>query len=126
LNYNFYESERWTEITLQKAQSTLDKCEIYRLLYLQNTLSNKYEEAITNSTAGLELLGIDFPSTTEDITELQAYLEGEIKKLKTHLGYRKISELEQAEECTDSEKEMAMKLLRSTTSAMFLTNPTMW
>ncbi|MDJ1168854.1 AAA family ATPase [Roseofilum sp. BLCC_M154] len=126
LNYNFDESERWADLTLQKAQSTLDKCEIHRLLCLQNTLSNKYEKAFASVIIGLELLEIDFPSPTADQTELQAYLEVEVKNLKNDLEDRKFSELEQAEECTDLEKQMAMKLLHCGTSSMFLTNPTMW
>jgi serine phosphatase RsbU (regulator of sigma subunit) len=126
LNYNFDESERWADITLQKAQSALDKCEIHRLLCLQNTLSNKYEKAFASVITGLELLEIDFPSPTADKTELQAYLEVEVKNLKNDLENRKVSDLKQAEECTDIEKQMAMKLLHCGTSSMFLTNPTMW
>jgi len=106
LNGNFEQSEALIELTLNQAQSALEKAEIYNMLIVQYTLRTQYEQAIQVGKAALAMLDIDLP-----LSELQQALGAEISGIQANLGERAIASLVNQPRMTIPEKIIATKLL---------------
>ncbi|MDJ1184889.1 AAA family ATPase [Roseofilum casamattae] len=126
LNSDFAASKQLSTTILANAQSALDKCEIYRILALQNTMSANYREAFAATKAGLALFDIKLPDIDASFQELDAALQIELQEIKAHLGDRKIASLKDAPENNDPQARMVIKLLCFSAPATFFTNMNLW
>ncbi len=126
LSGNFEESNRWANLTLAQAKSALEKCEIYRILILQNTMLARYEEGFIAGKTALELLGVSVPDHQSDLETLKAALDLEREEIKKNLGDRTIISVKDAPEIVEPEKRMAVRLLSHIAPTMFFTNQNVW
>ena len=108
LSGNFEAAEKRCELLLQKAQSNLDKLEVYFVQLEQLHIQSRYLEAIKIGRLGLRLLGIELPDYEE---EIQTLFEAELQALPRYLGERKIADLIHAPLMTDQKQQRLMKLL---------------
>ncbi len=73
---NYNHSEELIRLLLTKAQTVLEKAELYNTLIVQYTLTARYQDAISSGREALELLEITFPKTNikeEYNLQLQQY-----------------------------------------------------
>ena len=116
LNGNYEQSEYLIKLLLEKANSSLEKADIYNFLILLYTVLAKYPEAIEAGRKGLQLLNIDLPADNW----LDA-LNVELVEAQQNLGSRTIASLADEPEMNIPEKKVAVKLLmRLNTTAYFL------
>jgi predicted ATPase/signal transduction histidine kinase/tRNA A-37 threonylcarbamoyl transferase component Bud32 len=106
LNGNLETSEELINLILQRANSPLDKAEIYNQLIIQYTLMAKYADAIEAGRKALALLGVDLPKT-----DLKNALAVEVELGKRNLGDRSIPSLIDEPEIEIPEQKMVGKLL---------------
>jgi len=126
LSGDFDESKKWASLTLENSRSVLDKCEIYRILILQNTMSANYKEGFIVGKAALELLGIELPEHDCSLEDLKIELNRQQNEIRQNLGDRKIADLVDSSEIGDREKRMSVKLLSHVAPTMFFTNQNFW
>ncbi|MCB0191198.1 MAG: AAA family ATPase [Anaerolineae bacterium] len=104
----FEEAESDFELLLSKAQTNLERAEIYRLRIIQYENMSRFPEAVEWGRMGLQLLGIDLPVGQENI---QPDIAAEHQTIKEKLGSRQIAELVHLPVMDDAEKKISMKLL---------------
>jgi predicted ATPase/signal transduction histidine kinase/tRNA A-37 threonylcarbamoyl transferase component Bud32 len=121
LNGNFEESEALIEIAFSRAQSDIDKAEIYNILIVQYTLLTKYEEAVNSGLKALHLLGIDL---AED--NLREAINAEMAEAKANLANQEIASLINAEKMNDPAKKIALKLLGNMGPLTFFSSQELW
>jgi predicted ATPase/GAF domain-containing protein len=114
---HFENSERIIDLSLQEAQSVIDKAELYNLLIIQYTLQAKYLEAIEIGRQALALLDINLPSAN-----LPDVLEPELLLASQNLGNRQIASLAQETDIQDTEKRMAIAVLQNIDAPAYFTN----
>ena len=126
LNSNFAASKQLSTTILANAQSALDRCEIYRILALQTTMSANYREAFAATRAGLALFDIQLPDIDATFNELDTALQIELQEIKENLGDRTIASLKNAPKSNDPQHCMVMKLLSCSATPVFFTNMKLW
>ncbi len=126
LTGNFDESQKWAEWTLGNTQSVLEKCEIYRILILQNTMLARYEQGFIAGKTALALLGVNLPDHKSDLETLKNALEIEREEIRRNLGDRSIISFQNLPETEEPEKKMAIKLLSHIAPTMFFSNQNVW
>ncbi len=116
LNGNYEQSESLIRLLLAKANSFLEKADIYNSLILLYTILGKYSEALDKGRKALKLLDIDIP---ED--NFVDALNIEIGEAKKNLDNQQIASLVDAPEMKTPEKKVAVKLfINLLTPAYFL------
>ena len=106
LNGHYEDSESLIQLLLLKANSSLEKAEIYNSLILLYTILGKYPEALDKGRQALQLLEIYLPE--ENCAEA---LNIEVIEAKKNLGDREIASLVDAPEMNILEKKVAVQLL---------------
>ncbi|WP_089718883.1 ATP-binding protein [Candidatus Entotheonella palauensis] len=106
LTGDFARSEELAQIVLLRAESPLDKAEMYHLLIVQHILLAQYPQALEAGRQALALLGHHLPTDHVDIV-----FDSEFAKSQRMLGDRDIAELIEAPEVDDPQTMVALKLL---------------
>lgn len=117
LNGNFEESQKLIYETLANAQNDSDKCDIYNLSVIQNTLLGNTSEAIDSALKALNLLRIEIPQ--ENFSD---HISSEFEKLEQLLGTTKPDSLLDKPEMSDPINQLAVKILFNMGPPCFLTN----
>jgi predicted ATPase/signal transduction histidine kinase len=118
---HFEQSERLIETTLERANSALEKAEIYQLLIVLYTMQGKYQPAISTGRTALSLFNIDIPQT-----DLHKAFENELAIAKTQLADQNISALLDQPEMAISEKRAAAKLLTTLGAPTYFSSYDLW
>ncbi len=118
LNGNFAEAETLVDLVLEKAQSPLEKAEVYLTLIIQRTMTADYEAAIENGIQALALLDFDLPTT-----DLRAASKQELRKIRELLGDQEIASLADAPLATDLRIKAIQRLLARIAVPGFLLHP---
>lgn len=105
---HFERAEGYFELLLKKAQTRLERAEIYNMRIIQCENTAKYIEAVHWGKEGLKLFGIGLPDSDLD---KETGFAAETEFIGTHLGEKAISQLIDLPEMTDPEMQMSMKLL---------------
>ncbi|TYQ31106.1 AAA family ATPase [Pseudanabaena sp. UWO310] len=107
--------ERIAKIVLENAQTNLDKIKIYEIQIAALTATQRMLEAIAVGRDALHPLGILIPSEPSD--ELNKQI---LQNLAEQLQHRRIEELVNLPEMTDTSIQAAMRILRSLFAPIFV------
>lgn len=118
---NFEESQALIDIAVNKAQSALEKAEVYNMLIVQYTLLMKYEEAIQSGLKALKWLGFNLPGTN-----WLTAVDEELAEARANLSNREVATLIDEEKMKDPDKKMAMKLLGNMGPLTFFSHQDIW
>ncbi|NEO52306.1 MAG: AAA family ATPase [Okeania sp. SIO3B5] len=118
LNGDFKEMEKLVDIVLEKANTLLEKVNIYEIKIQAYIAQSKLQEALTIGLSVLELLDISFP-TNPTQSDIQEYLQTTKEKLKG----KNISELIDLPLLQDQKKLAAMQILSSIITLTFVGKP---
>ncbi len=121
LTGNFQQMEEWTNVVINQATNILDKVKVYQVKIQACMALNQQLEAVNIALPILKLLGVEFPQKTTD-SDVQLALE----ETKSNLSSKRIEDLIDLPQMTDSEKLAAMKILASVFSAAFQAIPEMF
>lgn len=121
LQGNIEKSEILAHQTLEQARSAIEKVEIYNILIIQHTVTAKYQDAINEGKAALDLLGIQWNEE-----HLSQELDDELKSAKNRLGNRDIASLIDLPEIEVPEKRSAIAVLHNLLPAAFSVNQELW
>ncbi|MDY6900767.1 MAG: GAF domain-containing protein, partial [Cyanobacteriota bacterium] len=106
LNGNFERTENLVYDTLKKANSDIEKADLYNLLVVKFTLEGKYEQATTVGKQGLSLLGINIPQDN-----LQSSIDEHLQEIITELKQQEIVSILHKPTMKQEDKKAAIKLL---------------
>jgi PAS domain S-box-containing protein len=120
---NFDGSEKVLYEVLENARSLLDRALIYRMFQRLYQLSARWPEAVTAALRGLELLGVTFP---ESDNEIRIATEAEKKQIQVNLRGRQIAELADAPFTDNAETQVLIGLLAESITQFFITRPVLW
>jgi predicted ATPase/signal transduction histidine kinase len=109
LNGNFELAEKLINELLERANSHIERAELYNFLVVQYTLEGKYNEAIEAGKQGLCLLGIEIPKDDE----LQRVNDAEFTRIRDCFKEKKIASLLDLNRMSLEDKKTAIKLLLS-------------
>ncbi|MBO3457304.1 AAA family ATPase [Aetokthonos hydrillicola Thurmond2011] len=114
----FDEMEKMASLVLQQATSLLDKVKVYEVKIQGYTAQNKPLEAIETALSVLKMLGIRLPKKPNKIDIL-------LNLVRTKLSFagKRIEDLIQLPEMTDSFKLAAMRILSDVASAAYFAVP---
>jgi len=106
VNSNYAESQRQIDLLLERAQSDLERAELYTILIIQYTLTGRYSDAIRTGKQALALLDIHL-----SLTRLAEELDEQLVRYTEILGSRSIDSLAEEPEMTDPGRRVALALL---------------
>ena len=115
LNGNFEQSEFLISLIIEKANTPLEKADIYNLLVIQYTTLGELNKAIEVGKKGLQLLGIDLPENNLD----EAF-EEEVIRANKFLEGKEVASLINQSEMIRHDKNIATKLLTEIKPACYL------
>ncbi|HEY9853947.1 MAG TPA: AAA family ATPase [Leptolyngbyaceae cyanobacterium] len=118
---NFAESQALIETAVDRANSALEKAEVYNMLIVQYTLLMKYEEAIQAGLKALEWLGFELPET-----DWLTAVDRELTLARINLVDREVAALINEEKMKDPAQKMAMKLLANMGPLTFFSHQDIW
>lgn len=118
LHGNFEEMERLAAVVLQQGKTLLDKVKVYEIKIQSYMAANLALEALKTALYVLNLLGIRFPKKPNKLNIIFALL-----KTKLRLAGKKIENLIDLPEMTDSNKIAAMGILSSVFSSAYFAAP---
>ncbi len=116
LNGNFERTENLVYDTLKKANSDIEKADLYNLLVVQFTLEGKYERAIKVGEKGLSLLGINIPQDN-----LQSSIDEQLQEIKSELKQQEIVSILHKSMMKQEDKKAAIKLLINLNPPTYIT-----
>ncbi|OJJ14988.1 hypothetical protein BKI52_41275 [marine bacterium AO1-C] len=122
LNGNYEQAEKYAQITLDKAQTALEKAVIYNTLIIQNTLLAKYPEAIGFGKSALELLSFNIPKDEE----LEAGIGAGFGAVAQHLAGRPILSIVDAPDVADATDVLIIEILGNMAPPAYFINPNLW
>jgi PAS domain S-box-containing protein len=106
LESNYARSQEILHLLLARAESDLEKAELYNILIVQYTLMARYDDAIQSGRVALQLVGVIFPET-----DLQEAYEIELEKYRETLGDRSIASLADEPEMSNPLMRIGLTLL---------------
>ena len=118
---HFDESKRLLELILERAQSVIDKSNVYSLLVVESTLETRYGDALAYGQQALNLLGIDFPKDNFEVAFEKIYAD-----YRQKISDRPLSSLLDLPELDDVEKKLAVKILSNMGSATYRYDRVTW
>ena len=121
LNGQFNQSETLIRLILGKAQASLDKAEVYKMLVVQYTLQAQYTEAIQVGREALRYLEVELPET-----DLKTAFETEVALAQETLGAREIATLIQQPKVIDAKIILTIKILRYIALPAYFSNQALW
>ncbi|MHC5827070.1 MAG: hypothetical protein ACYT04_67160, partial [Nostoc sp.] len=120
LTGNLEQAEELFELLLLKAESYVDKSNIYILQIRLYQVAGRYEEALTFGLAALKLFGVTFPDSNEQV---QSAIAIEKNQVLINLGDRQVSDLINAPVITDSNIKTLISLLTTLGPPSYLGKP---
>ncbi|MBD1805629.1 AAA family ATPase [Microcoleus sp. FACHB-SPT15] len=118
LSGKFEEMEKLASVVLQQARTLLDTVKIYGVKIQAFTVQNKALEAIETALSVLKLLGIRLPRNPNKLDILV-----ELVRTKLSLVGRRVEDLINLPEMTDSYKLAVMRILSDVFSAAYVAAP---
>lgn len=106
VNSNYAASQHQIDLLLARAQTDLERAELYNILIVQYTLTGRYGDAIKTGKQALALLGVHLC-----LAQPQEELVEQFARYTTILGKRSIESLAREPEMTDPAKRIALELL---------------
>lgn len=104
----FDSADRLFELMLGNARSDLDRATIYSLRIKVYQASSRYDESVVVALEALQLFGVVFPGSDEEIAATTA---AEFRAVSVNLGGRRISDLLDAPVADDAEVRAIIALL---------------
>ncbi|MEH1958493.1 MAG: AAA family ATPase [Nostoc sp.] len=120
LTGNLEQAEELFDILLLKAESSIDKSNIYILQIRLYQVAGRYEEALTLGLAGLKLFGVTFPDLNEQVESAIAI---EKNQVLINLGDRQVSDLINAPVIQDPNIKTLISLLTTLGPPTYLGKP---
>ncbi|MBD2525872.1 AAA family ATPase [Nostoc sp. FACHB-133] len=120
LTGNLEQAEQLFELLLLKAESHVDKSNIYMLQIRLYQVAGRYEEALTLGLKALKLFEVTFPDTDE---EVQAAIAIERNQISTNLDNRQVSDLINALAIEDLNIKTVISLLTTLGPPTYLGRP---
>jgi two-component sensor histidine kinase len=117
---NFTRADELFDLMLERAQSDFDRVKVYGLRMRLYQVSSKYDEAVSVALEALQLFGVTFPESDD---ELWAAGEAELREIPVNLGGRRIADLIDAPEATDRAVRAIIELLCEATPAAYIGRP---
>jgi histidine kinase len=116
---NLTDAEHGFSTALKRAQSTLEKAELYYLLAILYTNKGYHQSALDSGVKGLKLLGIELPSNPGALS-----ITIQLVKIKTILAFNRKHPLDylQLPPMEDDRLQLAMKLMMGLTSPAYFVN----
>jgi PAS domain S-box-containing protein len=121
VNSNYAESQHLIEVLLERAQSDIERAELYNILIVQHTLMGRYGDAIQIGKQGLKLLNVQI-----SLGSLKDELDAELLRHEQILGTRTIQSLGDEPEMTDPASRVALELLSNMVVPSRYTDSTMF
>ncbi|MBC1274481.1 AAA family ATPase [Nostoc sp. UCD121] len=120
LTGNLEQAEQLFELLLLKAESHVEKSNIYMLQIRLYQVAGRYEEALTLGLEALKLFGVKFPDSNE---EVQAAIAIERNQISTNLDNRQVSDLINALVIEDPNIKTVISLLTTLGPPTYLGRP---
>ncbi|MBN3896729.1 MAG: AAA family ATPase [Nostoc sp. NOS(2021)] len=120
LTGNLEQAEELFELLLLKAESHVDKSNIYILQIRLYQVAGRYEEALTLGLEALELFGVTFPDSNEQV---QSAIAIEKNQVLINLGDRQVSDLINAPIIQDPNIKTLISLLTTLGPPTYLGRP---
>ncbi|HOC58353.1 MAG TPA: AAA family ATPase [Smithellaceae bacterium] len=120
---NHDRAQKLFELAFQKAQSNLDRAEIYRIRMALDAKLGRFVEHQTLCIEALKLFGIHLPDLTDREAQ-EKLISDELKQLDQFLATHKIPELIHLPVITSPEKIACQRLLMDALSSAYVNNPT--
>ena len=120
---DFQHSDDLLTTALEKARSLLDRVLICRLRQRLYQSSGRWPEAVRAALEGLELLGVTFPDTDQ---EIRSATEAEKRQIQVNLRGRRIADLADVPFTDDPETQALIGLLAESITQFFITRPVLW
>jgi predicted ATPase/signal transduction histidine kinase/tRNA A-37 threonylcarbamoyl transferase component Bud32 len=117
LSGNFSQSETFLNLLLAKAQTALEKADIYNKLVVQYTMIGRYEEAIEFSRKGLQFLEKDLPKDN-----VQVVFESIHVKIQNQLKDMALFSIINQSEIADTKLRVVIQLLHNTLAPAILSS----
>ncbi len=118
LSVHFEQAERFINTVLQKAQSLLDKIKVYQIQIQTYVAQKQLNQAINIALQVLKMLGVNLPAKPNKVQILLG-----LAKTKLALLGKQPKDLIYLPEMQDAEKLAAMRILASSCSVTYITNP---
>ena len=115
LNGHFEDAEKWIHAIFPKAQTTLEKVELYYLLITQYVHLAQSESALLIGKKVFDLLGLHWP-TDENV---QIALDIEVTELQKKMGEQDITRLLEQPGTNNSEAKIVVHLVLKLTEAAY-------
>jgi len=107
---NFSESEKILAACMRKAQSDLDKSEIYKIQIAQLSGQGKYGEAVQMAIEAVKIFGVELPNLSQE-AQIQEVASAEIGAYLAFVGEKGIEALGELPECEKQDIKAAMEIL---------------
>ncbi|MFW9262951.1 AAA family ATPase [Nostoc sp. CALU 546] len=120
LTGNLEQAEKLFELLFSKAESYIEKANIYILQIRLYQVAGRYEEALILGLAALKIFGVIFPDSNEQI---QGAIAVEKKQVLTNLDKRQISDLIDAPLIQDPNIQTVISLLTTLGPPTYLGRP---
>ncbi|MEH2359005.1 AAA family ATPase [Nostoc sp.] len=120
LTGNLEQAEELFDLLLLKAESSMDKSNIYILQIRLYQVAGRYEEALTLGLAGLKIFGVTFPDLNEQVESAIAI---EKNQVLINLGDRQVSDLINAPVIQDPNIKTLISLLTTLGPPTYLGKP---
>ncbi|MFB2768286.1 AAA family ATPase [Pelatocladus sp. BLCC-F211] len=120
-NGDFDQMEKWTNVVLQQAKTSIDKMKIYEVKIQACMAQVKQLEAIKIGLQALELLGVNLPESPSS-SEIQQTLS----QTATNLAGKNIEDLIDLPLMTDIDKLAAIRMLTSMGSPTYQSAPALF
>jgi len=112
------QAERFFDVVLDKAKTTLDKLRIYEVKIPTYTGCHKYKEALQLGKEALRMLGVRLPRKANYLT-----ITRELLVAKFYMTGKKIEDLVNLPELTDSHKLAIARILMSCVQPSYIADP---
>ena len=116
----FAEAETLFDVVLARARSDLDKARVYELHLKLCQLAGKYDEAVVLGASAVRLFGVSFP---DDEEALRRAIDAEVALVRMRLTDRRIADLANVPEATDSNARALIGLLVNMTAPAYIAAP---
>jgi predicted ATPase/signal transduction histidine kinase len=120
LTGHFQRAHELFDLVLANAHARHDRTAVYRLRMRLYQVSGRYDDAVSEVLAALQLFGVTFPESDPDI---QAAAEAELAAVAVHLAGRRIADLVEAPAITDPDQSAVISLIVDSLSAVYIGRP---
>ncbi len=121
LNINFERAKQLSDVVLERAKTLLEKVPVYETQIQFYIAQNQMQAAIDTALPVLKLLGVRLPKNPTTLHILLGLI-----RTKLVLSGKRIEDLANLPEMTDSYKLAAMGILMNITSPVFMAKPAMF